>query len=163
MAETRDSARHGAASLRFREARSDDLPAIVALLADDAVARTRPGHVEAVTARIRAAFDEITASTDHELWVVEHDGGVAGTLQLSYLPSLSRNGMRRALVEAVRVRADLRGGGVGAAFMRHAIGRARDRGCGLVQLTSDARRDDAHRFYERLGFIASHVGMKLAL
>lgn len=151
------------ASLRFREAMGDDLGAIVALLADDPVANRRGGYADRATQRLRDAFAEIARSPDNELWVAELAGEIVGTLQLTFIPGLSRNGMRRALVEAVRVRADLRGAGVGVAFMRHAIARARSRGCGLVQLTSDAQRADAHRFYERLGFVASHIGMKLAL
>lgn len=152
-----------ASGLRFREATGDDLEAIAALLDDDAIARGRAGHVGSVTPRVRDAFAEIARSPDNELWVAELAGEIVGTLQLTYIPGLSRNGMRRALLEAVRVAAARRGQGVGAAFMRHAVERARARGCGLVQLTTDARREDAHRFYERLGFVASHKGMKLLL
>lgn len=153
----------GAAQPLFRQAGAADLEAIVALLDDDDIARGRAGHVGGVTPRIRAAFEEISASIDHELWLAEIAGRIVATLQLSFLPGLSRDGMRRAQVEAVRVQGDLRGQGIGAAFVRHAIEHARARGCGLVQLTTDARRADAHRFYARLGFASSHVGMKLAL
>ena len=151
------------AALRFREATGGDLDALAALLDDDAVAGGREGHVGNATPRVREAFAEIARSSDNELWVAELAGEVVGTLQLTFIPGLSRNGMRRALVEAVRIGGALRGQGLGAAFMRHAIARARERGCGLVQLTTDARREDAHRFYERLGFVASHKGMKLML
>jgi GNAT superfamily N-acetyltransferase len=84
-------------------------------------------------------------------------------LQVTYIPGLGRHGAQRALVESVRVRADRRGHGVGAALMGWVVERARARGCGLVQLTTDKRRTDARRFYERLGFTASHEGMKLDL
>jgi GNAT superfamily N-acetyltransferase len=164
MAETaRQTDGTGSAALRFREATGDDLEAIAALLDDDAIARGRAGHVGSVTQRVRDAFAEIARSPDNELWVAELGGEVVGTLQLTYIPGLSRNGMRRALLEAVRVDAALRGRGVGAAFMRHAVERARARGWGRVQHTPPARRVAAHRFYERLGFVASHKGMKLAL
>ena len=147
----------------FRIANDADLDAIVALLADDAIARTRPGHVEAATPQVRAAFASIQANPDDEIWVGERDGQVVATLQLTILSGLSRNGMRRALVEAVRVSAGMRGLGIGARLMQVAMDRARERGCGTIQLTSDLRRTDAHRFYARLGFEASHVGMKRML
>ncbi len=88
---------------------------------------------------------------------------MVGTLQLSFIPGLSRRGALRAQIEAVRVRADQRRSGLGTAMVGWAVDEARRRGCGLVQLTTDRSRQDAHRFYERLGFIASHAGLKLAL
>jgi len=150
-------------ALEFRQATIDDLTTVVTLLADDAVARTRSGWVAEVTPAIRTAFEEIAADPNNELWVAERDGEVVGTLQLTFIPGLSRNGMKRALVEAVRVRSDLRGQRIGERFMNAVIERARQRGCGLIQLTTDRRRTDAHRFYERLGFEPSHVGMKRLL
>jgi GNAT superfamily N-acetyltransferase len=97
------------------------------------------------------------------LAVLDRDGEVLGTLQLTFTPGLSRLGMKRATIEAVRVRDDQRGSGLGKRFIEWAIEQARLAGCGLVQLTTDATRADAHRFYERLGFKATHIGMKLPL
>lgn len=151
------------APVTFRIATVADLPTILALLADDAIARSRTGYLAEPTPAVRAAFDEISAASDNELIVGELAGEVIATLQLTYIPGLSRGGMRRALVEAVRVRADLRGQRIGEQLMEDAMARARARGCGLMQLTTDKRRADAHRFYARLGFEASHEGMKRAL
>ena len=147
----------------FRIANDTDLDAIVALLADDAIARTRSGYVETATPEVRVAFASIQANPDDEVWVGEREGKVVATLQLTILSGLSRNGMRRALVEAVRVQAGMRGQGIGEQLMQVAMERARERGCSIIQLTSDLRRTDAHRFYARLGFEASHVGMKRLL
>ncbi|MBJ6761779.1 GNAT family N-acetyltransferase [Myxococcaceae bacterium JPH2] len=147
----------------FRIATAADLSSILALLADDAIARTRTGYTEQPVPSVRAAFDEISADPNNELIVGELDGEVIATLQLTYIPGLSRGGMRRALVEAVRVRSDLRGRRIGEALMNDAMERARARGCGMMQLTTDKRRLEAHRFYARLGFAASHEGMKRLL
>jgi GNAT superfamily N-acetyltransferase len=144
----------------FRLACEADLDAIHALLVDDAIARSRSGFAEAVTPAVREAFAEILRNPFDELWVGERGGEIVATLQLTILHGLSRGGMKRALVEAVRVRADLRGQGIGEALMRAAMDRARARGCGVIQLTSDLRRIDAHRFYARLGFHNSHAGFK---
>jgi GNAT superfamily N-acetyltransferase len=147
----------------FRVAIADDLNAIIALLADDAIARTRSGHVETATPETRAAFVQISNDPDDEIWVGEHEGQIVATLQPTILSGLSRNGMRRALVEAVPVHAGLRGEGIGERLMQVAMDRARERGCGIIQLTSNLRRADAHRFYARLGFVASRAGMKRML
>ena len=152
-----------AASVTFRVASRKDLAAILSLLADDAVAQSRTGYAEAPTPAVVAAFDEIERDANNELLVGEQHGELIATLQLTILPGLSRRGMRRAQVEAVRVRADLRGQRIGERLMDYAIERARERGCGLMQLTTDLRRAEAHRFYLRLGFEASHAGMKRAL
>ena len=166
------------APISFRVARPDDLPEILALLADDAVARERTGYAEAPTPALLAAFDEISADPNNELLVGELQAGellvgeplagerqvqIIATLQLTLIPGLSRGGMRRAQVEAVRVRADLRGQRIGERLMAYAIDRARQRGCGLMQLTTDLQREAAHRFYLRLGFEATHAGMKRKL
>jgi GNAT superfamily N-acetyltransferase len=140
-----------------------DLPTVLALLAEDAIARERSGYAVEVSPAVRAAFDEISADPNNELLVGEREGEVIACLQLTYIPGLSRGGMRRALVEAVRVRADLRGQRIGEQLMEEAMARARARGCGLIQLTTDKRREAAHRFYARLGFEASHEGMKRPL
>lgn len=150
-------------AIEFRPARDADLEAILGLLADDEIARSRGGFVEQATPGVVAAFAEIQADANHELLVGVRAGDVIASLQLSFLPGLSRDGMRRALVEAVRVRADLRGQGIGEQLMAAAMDRARARGCGMIQLTTDLRRTAAHRFYTRLGFEASHAGMKRAL
>jgi GNAT superfamily N-acetyltransferase len=147
----------------IRPATRGDLPAIQALLADDAIAQSRSGFTANVTSAVERAFNEIVADANDELVVGESEGEVVATLQLTLIAGLSRNGMRRALVEAVRVRSDRRGLGLGEELLRWAIARAREYGCGVVQLTTDKRRGDAQRFYARLGFVASHEGMKLDL
>jgi GNAT superfamily N-acetyltransferase len=147
----------------FRQAVAADLPALLLLLVDDAVAQARGGYTAEVTPQVLAAFDEISRDPNNELWLGERDGELIAMLQLTLIPGLSRGGMRRALVEAVRVRADLRSRGIGEALMVHVEARARDAGCGLIQLTTDSRRLAAHRFYERIGYAPSHVGMKKKL
>ncbi len=144
----------------LRRAAAADLPAIVALLADDPLGATREG---ADPAPYEAAFAAVDADPAHLLVVADDDGAAVGTLQLSFLPGLSRGGALRAQVEGVRVAASGRGRGLGEAMLRWCADEARRRGAVLVQLTTDSRRPDAHRFYERLGFVASHVGMKLEL
>ncbi|HJX42500.1 MAG TPA: GNAT family N-acetyltransferase [Geodermatophilus sp.] len=144
----------------LRRAVAADLPAIVALLADDPLGATREG---ADPAPYEAAFTAVDADPAHLLVVADDDGAAVGTLQLSFLPGLSRGGALRAQVEGVRVAASGRGRGLGEAMLRWCADEARRRGAVLVQLTTDSRRPDAHRFYERLGFVASHVGMKLEL
>jgi GNAT superfamily N-acetyltransferase len=145
----------------FRDARRDDVPAIVTLLADDMLGAGREGAPD--DEAYQAAFEQIAADPRTRLIVAEDNGQVAGTLQLILLAGLSRHGMLRAQVEAVRVAAPARGQGLGRAMIEWAIGQAREQGCGLVQLTSDKRRRDAVRFYESLGFTASHEGLKLRL
>ncbi|WP_412753823.1 N-acetyltransferase family protein [Krasilnikovia sp. M28-CT-15] len=148
----------------FRSATRADVPAILALLDDDEISRSRQQVVsEGDDAACWAAFEAIDADPRNELIVADDAGAVVGTCQLTFIPSLSRRGAERMTIEAVRVRTDLRGHGVGRAMMLWALDRARERGCGLAQLTTDKRRTDAHRFYAGLGFTASHEGMKLAL
>ncbi len=151
--------------MEFRIANRDDVPAVLELLADDVITRERGfGDVPVeVEPGIWDAFEAIAADPNNELIVAVEDGVVVGTCQLTYLPGLSRGGSWRMQVEAVRIHSGLRGNGLGAQMMRWTIERARDRGCRMVQLTSDTKRTAAHRFYERLGFTASHVGMKLTL
>jgi GNAT superfamily N-acetyltransferase len=147
--------------LLFRAAVVADVPAIVALLAADSLGtgRETPDDLEPYL----AAFDRLAADPNQHLLVAERKGEVVGTLQLTVIPGLSRAGATRTVVEAVRVRSTERGLGLGTLLMEHAIEESRRLGANLVQLTSDASRVDAHRFYERLGFTASHVGFKLAL
>lgn len=144
----------------FREAARSDLEAVVRLLADDPLgaARETPGDP-----RYGAAFEAIDRDPNQLLLVAEEAGEIVGCLQLTFIPGLTRTGMWRGQIEGVRVARSQRGRGLGREMFVHAIERCRARGCGLVQLTTDAARDDAHAFYEALGFIPSHVGMKLAL
>ncbi|QMU68010.1 GNAT family N-acetyltransferase [Streptacidiphilus sp. P02-A3a] len=145
----------------FRTAAAEDLPAIVALLADDPLGALRESPED--LAPYRAAYARIAADPGQHLLVAERDGQVVGTLQLTLIPGLARQGSTRALIEAVRVGSAERGSGLGTALVTHAVEEARRLGADLVQLTSDASRTDAHRFYERLGFTASHLGFKLNL
>jgi GNAT superfamily N-acetyltransferase len=145
----------------FREAVHADLPAIVALLADDVLGKAR--DVAVLDDAYEQAFADIDADPRNLLVVAEDNAEVLACLQITYIPGLGRHGAERALVEAVRVRSDRRGQGIGAQLMKWVIEQARQRGCGLVQLTTDKSRLDAHRFYARLGFVASHEGMKLTL
>ncbi|GAA3439907.1 GNAT family N-acetyltransferase [Kutzneria kofuensis] len=145
----------------IRRAVAADVPAIVAMLADDPLGASRenPSDIDAYL----AAFDRIDRDSDELLMVADRDGEVVGTLQLSFLHGLSRQGATRAQIEAVRVRADARSEGLGARLIEWAVAESRRRGCHLVQLTSDNSRTGAHRFYEGLGFTGSHVGYKLTL
>ncbi|WP_426004608.1 GNAT family N-acetyltransferase [Paenarthrobacter sp. NyZ202] len=145
----------------LRRAARADLPQILQLLADDQLGAGRESADE--LAPYEAAFDAIDADPAHLLVVGELGGEVVATCQLSFIPDLSRKGSWRAQIEAVRVSSGLRGHGAGALMIQWAIDQARERGCALVQLTTDKSRVGAHRFYERLGFVASHEGMKLTL
>lgn len=147
----------------FRTANRADVPAIVAMLADDGLGKGREVVGEEVDAAYWRAFDEMADDPNNAQVVVDRDGEVVGTMQLTFIRSLTRRGGLRAQIEGVRVRADQRGAGLGRKMFTWAIDQARDRGCSLVQLTTDKRRADAHRFYESLGFEASHEGMKLDL
>jgi GNAT superfamily N-acetyltransferase len=148
------------ASILLREARREDVPEIVALLADDLLGAGREGPVDDA---YLAAFEQIAGDPRSRLLIAERDGRVVGTLQLTMLPGLSRHGMLRGQIEAVRVAADQRGQRLGRQMIGWAIEEARTQGCGLVQLTSDKQRPGAIRFYESLGFTASHEGLKLPL
>jgi GNAT superfamily N-acetyltransferase len=147
----------------FRLARRRDVPAIVRMLAEDELGAQRERFETPLPQAYYSAFEAIQADPNQELIVAELDGEVIGTLQLMYLPSLSYQGGTRAQVESVRVAQGLRGKGIGAEMMKWAIERARQRGCHLMQLTSHKSRTDAHRFYEKLGFTKSHIGMKMNL
>jgi ribosomal protein S18 acetylase RimI-like enzyme len=149
--------------VRLRRAMLADVPAIVALLMDDALGKLREDLGTPLNPRYLAAFEAIERDPNQMLAVAERDGRVIGCLQISFIPGLSRLGMWRGQIEAVRVASGQRCGGLGKAMLTWAIEQCRARGCGLVQLTTDKRRRQAHRFYESLGFDASHEGMKLAL
>jgi GNAT superfamily N-acetyltransferase len=153
----------GASLITIRRANRTDVSRIVELLADDPLGGAREVSGASDLEPYLRAFAMIDADPDELLVVAEDGEDVVGTMQLSFIPGLSRRGASRAQIEAVRVRQDLRDRGLGHAMFEWAIAEARNRGCSLVQLTSDKSRTDAHRFYERLGFVASHEGMKLAL
>ncbi|WP_049731266.1 GNAT family N-acetyltransferase [Rhizobium ecuadorense] len=149
---------------QFRLARQSDLAAIVRLLADDDLGATREVVSDPVDAAYLSAFAAIEADANQLLAVaIDASDKVVGCLQLSFLPGLSRMGMWRGQIESVRVASDIRGSGLGSAFIEWAIGQCAARGCGLVQLTSDKTRADSIRFYEKLGFVASHEGLKRSL
>lgn len=147
----------------MREARAEDLPVLIAMLADDQLGQSREEVTDPVAPCYVAAFEAMARDPNNVLAVAEEAGRVLGTLQVSYLPGLARRGAWRGQIEAVRVAREARGRGLGEHMMLWAIGLCRARGCALVQLTSDASREGAHRFYDRLGFKASHVGFKLFL
>lgn len=145
----------------FRSATLDDVPEIVALLADDVLGATRESPDD--LAPYLTAFATIVACPDQVLIVTERDGQVVGTAQITFMAGLSHRGMVRAEIEAVRVRSGERGAGLGARLIRWCIEEAGRRGCGMVQLTSNASRSDAHHFYANLGFEQSHLGFKMHL
>ncbi len=147
--------------LEIRPAAAEDVPAIVAMLADDPLGAQRESPDD--LSPYMSALERLSRDPNQHLMVAERDGRVVGTLQLTLIPGLSRKGATRSIIEAVRIHADERGSGLGTQFIEWAVEESRRQGCQLVQLTSDASRTDAHRFYERLGFEASHVGFKLAL
>lgn len=149
--------------LTIRPARRDDVETLVALYVDDQFGATRDSVAEADRPLYTAALDRIAADPSTVLYVAERDGRVVGTFQLTITPGLAQRGMVRATIEAVRIERSLRGQGLGRAMMELAMAAARDRGATVMQLTSNAGRLDAHRFYETLGFAKSHVGFKRAL
>jgi len=148
-------------TLVIRPATRDDVAAIVGLLADDPLGAAREEPDD--PGRYDTAYDRVVADPGQHLVVAERDGSVVGTLQLSVIPGLSRRGATRSIIEGVRVARDERGAGLGTELITWAVEESRRLGATLVQLTSDASRTDARRFYERLGFEASHVGFKLPL
>lgn len=150
--------------ITFRHATADDLSAIVALLADDPLGAKREAFATPLPQSYGDAFAAIDRDPNNELVVADSaDHRVIGVLQLTFIPGITYRGGWRALIEGVRIAAEFRSAGVGRQMFQWAIQRARDRGCQLVQLTSDKARPDAIRFYESLGFAASHEGMKLQL
>lgn len=147
----------------FRLANRADLSSIVRMLADDELGSQREQYEDPLPESYIRAFEQIDNDPNHELIVAELDGEVVGTLQLMFLPSISFQGGLRAQVESVRVDTELRSKGIGSKLMNWTIERAKARGAHVVQLTTHRSREDAHRFYERLGFSGSHLGMKLSL
>ena len=149
--------------LTFRTATRDDVPVIVRLLADDELGSQREKYMSPLPDEYYAAFEQIKNDPNHELIVAEVNGEVIGTLHLMFLPSISYQGGLRAQIESVRVDRECQNQGIGSRMMKWAIERAKERGAHIVQLTTHTSREDAHRFYERLGFKKSHVGMKFSL
>jgi GNAT superfamily N-acetyltransferase len=145
----------------FRRATLADVPAIVALMADDYLGARRESPDDLPL--YQAAFARVEQDPGQLLVVGERDGTVLATAHLTFIPGLSRRGATRAIVEAVRVSSTERGSGLGSALMRWVIAECRSRGCDLLQLTSDNTRRDAHRFYQKLGFAQSHAGFKYEL
>lgn len=147
----------------IRRAARDDVPDIVRLLADDPLGSQRENYQNPLAQSYYDAFDEINRDLHNELVIAEAGGEVIGTLQLTFIPYLTYRGGKRAQIEAVRIARKHRSHGVGGKLFEWAIMRAREEQCHMVQLTTNNTRSDAHRFYERLGFVASHSGMKLEL
>jgi GNAT superfamily N-acetyltransferase len=150
--------------MKFRKATREELPLIVEMISNDPLGKLREDFQTPLPEKYYAAFDKINQNEDHELIVFENDyGEIIGTLQLTFLQYLTYQGGIRAQVESVRVREDQTGKGIGHQAIEWAINRAKEKGAHLIQLTSDKKRKDAIRFYEKLGFVASHEGMKLHL
>jgi GNAT superfamily N-acetyltransferase len=149
--------------LVFRLAKREDVPVIVCMLADDDLGSQREKVENPLPESYYSAFEKIDADPNHELIVAELNGDVVGTLHLIFLPSISFQGGLRAQIESVRVDTKCRSQGIGREMMNWTVERARSRGAHIIQLTTHLTRKDAHRFYERLGFKGSHLGMKLNL
>ncbi|MEU1195687.1 GNAT family N-acetyltransferase [Streptomyces sp. NPDC005813] len=147
--------------LEIRAAVADDVPEIVAMLADDPLGAQRESPDD--LSPYLAALERLRDDPNQHLMVAVRERRVVGTLQLTVIPGLSRKGATRSVIEGVRIHADERGSGLGTQLIEWAIEESRRQDCQLVQLTSDVTRTDAHRFYERLGFTASHIGFKLPL
>lgn len=147
----------------FRRARANDLPAIIALLADDVLGKQREDAASPPNPSYIAAFRAIDADPNQLQAVAVRDDEVIGTLQLTFIPGLARMGARRGQIEAVRIAPAHRGSGLGQQMFEWAITQCRARGCTFVQLTTDKERPEAHRFYEKLGFVGSHIGYKMTL
>ena len=150
-------------NITIRSAARNDLPAVVRLLASDAITGKRELFSEPLLPSYSQAFEEITGDKNNELIVAESDGAIVGTLQLTFIPNITQRGGKRALVEAVFVDAQCRGQGIGKMMMEWAIERARQMDCRMIQLTTNKARPDAQRFYQSLGFVNSHEGMKRQL
>ena len=149
--------------MTFREATAADLPQIVRLLADDPLGSTRETPGEEIPEAYFTAFAAIEKDPNNAVIVAEVAGDLAGCLQLTYIPGLTYTGSERAQIEGVRIAAEQRGRGVGQLMINWAIDQARVRGCRVVQLTTDRQRPDAIRFYQKIGFRPSHMGMKYHL
>jgi GNAT superfamily N-acetyltransferase len=149
--------------LNFRRATEADVPAIVRLLADDMLGASREILSAESHPQYLNAFRAVDADANQFLRVVEDGTHIVGTMQLTFIAGLARGGLKRGLMEAVRIASNRRGEKIGEAMIGWAIEKCRSEGCGIVQLTTDKSRTDAHRFYDRLGFEASHLGYKMML
>jgi GNAT superfamily N-acetyltransferase len=150
-------------ALTFRLATKENLPAIVGMLHDDTLGATREQFSEVLHSNYRKAFDIITADPNQELTVAEMNGAIVATFHLTFIQYLTHQGALRAQIEAVRTHSGYRGRGIGKKVFEYAINRAKQKGCVMVQLTTDKKRPDALRFYESIGFVATHEGMKMKL
>ena len=149
--------------LNYRHATDSDLPELIKMLSDDSLGKLREDHSTPVNPCYLTALKHIQADPNNELTIVELDGAIVGMLQLTFIPYLTYKGSWRCLIEGVRIKKEYRGNGLGTCFFQWAIEQAKSRACHIVQLTSDKQRPDAIRFYENLGFTASHEGFKLKL
>ncbi|PAF33524.1 GNAT family N-acetyltransferase [Paenibacillus sp. 7516] len=149
--------------MEFRTATLTHLPAIVRLLADDEMGATRERFIDPLPKEYVEAFAKIEQQIGNSIIIALDNNEVIGCLQLTIIPGIARLGTTRGQIEGVRIDRNYRGQGVGESLLQYAIHEAKSMGCELIQLTTDKKRKDAHRFYERLGFVASHDGMKLAL
>ncbi|WP_369020584.1 GNAT family N-acetyltransferase [Streptomyces californicus] len=147
--------------LEIRPVTADDLASVVAMLADDPLGAQRESPYDLTP--YEEALQRLTDDPNQHVVVAVREGRVVGTLQLTIVPGLSRRGATRSIIEGVRIHGDERGSGLGTQLIQWAVDESRRQDCRLVQLTSDVTREDAHRFYKRLGFTASHLGFKLAL
>jgi len=149
--------------LNFREAQENDLAALVNLLADDELGRQREDNSMPLNLAYKQTFQQISSDTNNQLIIVETKQNIVGMLQLTFIPYLTHIGSWRCLIEGVRIHKDYRGAGLGTEFFTWAIARAKAKNCTILQLTSDKQRPNAIKFYESLGFTASHEGFKLKL
>ena len=148
--------------MTIREAKKEDVIKIVSMLANDNLGMLREDYQNPLPDKYYTAFENIQKDANQELMVLENEGGeIIGTMQMSFIPYLTYQGGIRAQIEAVRIRDDQRGKGIGEKLFAWGIERAKERGAHLVQLTTDKKRPDAVRFYEKMGFVATHEGMKL--
>jgi len=150
-------------NLNFRKATETDISSLVNLLAGDELGESREDISEPLNQKYTNAFDSIESDPNNELTVIEFNGDLVGMLQLTFIPYLNHTGSWRCLIESVRIAREFRGEGLGSELIKWSINRAREKNCNIVQLTSDKQRPDALKFYESLGFKATHEGFKLKL
>lgn len=150
-------------NLNFRQAKDSDIPNLVNLLADDELGAEREDVSIPLNKKYLAAFQSIDKDPNNELMIVECDAQLVGMMQLTFIPYLTHTGSWRCLIEGVRIAGEYRGKGLGSEFINQAVTRAKERHCSIVQLTSDKKRPGALRFYESLGFRATHEGFKLKM